>query len=111
MKQVCSPNRSSAVPLQYLPAEESARQGQKCFMDVSPLFIAHTQTAELIEPSEGALHHPPPPAQSTAMFGVTLGEPRHDMAGSQTSPDCLRVITTVAYHAIRTMARSSALSL
>jgi hypothetical protein len=37
--------------LQNLPAEESARPGQKCFMDVSPLFIAYTQTTELIEPS------------------------------------------------------------
>jgi len=84
------------VLLQNLPAEESTRQGQKCFMDVSPLFIAHTQTAELIEPSEGSLHHPPPSAQSTAMFGVALGEPRHDTAGPQTAPNCLRVITTVA---------------
>ena len=74
MKQICSPHLSTAVPLQNLPAEESARQGQKCFMDVSPLFTAHTQTAELIEPSEGSLHHPPPSAQSTAMFGVALGE-------------------------------------
>jgi hypothetical protein len=30
------------------------------------------------------------------MLSVALGEPRHDMAGTQTLPDCLRVITTIA---------------
>ena len=53
-KQVCSSNRSTAVPFENLPAEQSARQGQKCFMDVSPLFIAYTQTTKLFEPSEAS---------------------------------------------------------
>ena len=33
------------------------------------------------------------------------------MPGTQTLPDCLRVITTVAQHAVRTMAWTSPLSL
>jgi hypothetical protein len=45
------------------------------------------------------------------MFGVALGEKRDDMAGEQTLAYCLGVIAPVAQYAIRTMARSSALSL
>ena len=82
--------------LQDVPANESAGKGQKCLMDVGSLLIANTQAAKLIKPSEGPFHHPSPSAQPTAMFGVALGEPRNDVATTQTLPDCLRVITTVA---------------
>ena len=65
-------------------------------MDVGPLFIAHSQAAKLIEPSESSLYHPPPSAQSTTMFGIALSEQWHDVGGTQSSPDCVGVITTVA---------------
>ena len=100
-----------AMPFESVPAEESAGQGQKRFMNVGAFFVANSQPSELVQPSEGSLHHPAPSPQSTAMFGVTLGKHRHDAAGTQTFPDCLCVITPVAQHAIRPMARSSSLSL
>jgi len=65
-------------------------------MDVGSLLVANTQAAKLIKPSEGPFHHPSPSAESTAMFGVALGEPRNDVASAQTLPDCLRVITAIA---------------
>ena len=80
-------------------------------MDIRPLLIAHTQSAELVEPSKGSFDDPAPSAQSTAMLGISLGEPRHDVTGTQTLADCLGVITPVAYHAIGTMARTASLSL
>jgi hypothetical protein len=36
------------------------------------------------------------------MFGVALSKKRDDMAGTQTSPDCLGVVTAVAQYAVRT---------
>ncbi len=80
-------------------------------MNIRPLLIAHTQTAKLAKPGEGSLYYPPPSTQSTAVFRISLGEQRRDVPDTQTLPDCLRVITTVAQHAIRMMARSSSLSL
>jgi hypothetical protein len=65
-------------------------------MDVGSFLISDAQSPKLIEPSERPLHDPSPSAQSTAIFGVTLGKQGHDMAGPQTLPDCLRVITAVA---------------
>jgi hypothetical protein len=65
-------------------------------VNVGALFVANTQAAELIQPGEGPFNDPPPSAQSATMFGVPFREPRHDAAGTQTSPDCLGVITAVA---------------
>jgi hypothetical protein len=50
----------------------------------------------MIQPGEGPLDQPSPLAQPAAMFSVALCEPRHDAAGTQTLPDYLSVITTVA---------------
>ena len=80
-------------------------------MNVRPLFVANPQPPELIQPSEGPFDYPAPSPQSAAMFGVALRKKRHDAAGTQTLPDRLSVITTVAQYAVRTMARSSSLSL
>jgi hypothetical protein len=45
------------------------------------------------------------------VFGVALREPRHDATGTQTPPDPLYVITTVASHALGPMLRTTPLSL
>jgi hypothetical protein len=45
------------------------------------------------------------------MLCISLGEQRRDVPDTQALPDCLRVITTVAQHAIRMTAWSSSLSL
>jgi len=51
-------------------------------VDVGSFFEPHAQTAKLIKPSEGSLYHPPPSAQTTAVLGVSLSEPRPDPANS-----------------------------
>jgi hypothetical protein len=65
-------------------------------MNVGSFLITDAQSAKLIEPSERPLDDPAPSAQSAAVFGVAFGEPRHDVAHTQTLPDCFRIITTVA---------------
>jgi hypothetical protein len=45
------------------------------------------------------------------MFGVALRKKRDDASVPQTLPDRFGIITTVAKHAVRTLARSSAFSL
>jgi hypothetical protein len=65
-------------------------------MDVGSFLITDAQSPKLIEPSERPLDDPAPSAQSAAVFGVALGEPRYDAARTQTLPDCFRIITTVA---------------
>jgi hypothetical protein len=65
-------------------------------VNVSPLFIANAQPSELVQPSEGTFHYPTPSPEPATIRNVSLGEQRHDVAGTQTLWDCLRVITTVA---------------
>jgi len=80
-------------------------------MDVGSFLITDAQSPKLIEPSERPLDDPTPSAQSTSMFGVALREKRDDVAANQTLADRLGIIAPVAQYAIRTMARSSSLSL
>jgi hypothetical protein len=94
-----------------IPADQSATQIQECLVKVRPSFVTHAQAPKLIQPSERPLHHPAPSAQSAPVFSVALCKKRDDASFTQALPDCLRVITAFAAHAIRTMARSSALTL
>ncbi len=65
-------------------------------MDIGPFLVADAQSAELTQPGKGAFYHPPPSAQSATVLGVALCQERQNMPGTQTLPDGLRVITTVA---------------
>jgi hypothetical protein len=80
-------------------------------VNVRPLFVSNPQPPELIQPSEGPFDYPAPSPQSASVFGVALRERRHNAAGTQTLPDRLNVIATVAQYAIRTMPWASPLSL
>jgi hypothetical protein len=91
--------RSNFLQIKRTPECQERREA------IRPLLIAHTQSAKLVEPSKGSFHDPVPSAQPTAMFSISLGEPQHDVTGTQTSADSIAVITPVAYHTIRTMAR------
>ena len=80
-------------------------------MNVCPLFVSNPQPPELIQAREGPFDYPAPSPQSATMFGVALREPRHNAAGTQTLPDRLGVIATVAQYTVRTMPWASPLSL
>jgi hypothetical protein len=78
---------------------------------VGPPFVANAQPPELEQPSKGSFYHPAPSAQPTAVLRVAHREHRYDVAGAQTLPDRLCIITPVAQHTIGTMAWSPSHSL
>jgi hypothetical protein len=80
-------------------------------MNVRPLLVANAQPPELIQPSERPFHDPPPSTQPAAVVGVALRKKRDDASVTQTMADRFGIVTTVAEQAVRTMARSSQLSL
>jgi len=80
-------------------------------VNVCPLFVSNPQPPELIEPSEGPFDYPAPSPQSATVFGVALREPRDNAGGTQTLPDRLSVIATVAQNTVRTMPWASPPSL
>jgi hypothetical protein len=47
-------------------------------VNVRPLFGAHAQSIELIQPSEGPFDHPSPSPESAAMLGVALRKKRDE---------------------------------
>ena len=48
-------------------------------MDVSAALGAHPQPAELVQPSQGSLHHPAVHSQPAAVFGVPPGQGGRNM--------------------------------
>jgi hypothetical protein len=80
-------------------------------MNVRSLLIANAQPTELIQPRERAFHQPTPSTQPAAVVGVSLRKKRDDAPVTKTLPDRFGIVTTVAEQAVRTMTRSSPLSL
>ena len=80
-------------------------------MDIRSFLVANAQAAKLVQPGEGPLHDPAPPPKSAAVVCVALCEQRLDATLAQAFADRLRIITTVAYNAVRPMAWPSPKSL
>jgi hypothetical protein len=72
------------IDSQEAPANQGTSERQECLVNVSPLFAAHAQPPELIQPSKGPFDHPAPSAQSAAMFRVALRQKRDDSSVTQT---------------------------
>jgi hypothetical protein len=79
-----------------MPANQSTPKREERLVYVGSPFIPNPQPPELKQPGEGPFHHPSPPAQPAAVVRVPHREQWHNVTNSQTLPDRLRVITTVA---------------
>lgn len=77
-------------------------------MHIRSTFISHPQTAKLMQPGEGTLHHPARCAQMAAMQGAPLADLRHDAASTKDAPSFFAVVPAVGLHAMRLAQRSAA---
>ena len=80
-------------------------------MDVGPFVVSDAQATKLVQPSERPLHDPTPPPQAATMPRSAHGQQWEDVAGSKPPSDALRVVGTVAQHAVRTTPRSASFAL
>src|SRR6516164_169188 len=58
-------------------------------------FIPQPQAAKMIQPCERAFHNPAPLAQPAAMFRIAHGQPRPDLASTQSIANVLGVVGSV----------------
>ena len=79
-------------------------------MNVGSPLIANAQPAELVQPSQGSLHHPPMDAEATPALGKALGQDRLDPQRSQRPPVRLRVISSVFLNLVWSPAWTSSLT-
>jgi hypothetical protein len=70
-------------------------EGQKRLVNVSALFVADSQPAELIQPCECPFHYPPLRPEPAAVRGVPLCQQRLDALGTQPCPDLLGTIAAI----------------
>jgi hypothetical protein len=70
-----------------------------------------TVVPKLVQPGKCAFNDPPPPTQATSMLRAAHGKQWENVASSQHLTDGLRVIRTVAEHAVRPAPWSPSLTL
>lgn len=76
-----------------------------------PVFRSARAIAGTDSARQTSARRPAPSPQSATMFRVAPREKRDDESVTQTLPGRFRIITTVAQHAVRTLARASAFAL
>jgi len=76
-------------------------------MNACSTFIAHVETAKLMEPRQRALDHPARPAEATAMARPAFRQLRLDPAAAKLITVGLRIIPTVALHQVRLAPRAA----
>src|SRR5690349_1227124 len=64
-------------------------------MDVGAALVADGEPAEAVQPGQGALDHPPVPAQSFAGFDAFTGNPAFDAAPSEVSAAVTRIVSFI----------------
>jgi hypothetical protein len=55
------------------------------------------QSAKLVEPGESSFDNPAPFSQSAAVFCISLCQEGSDPVPPQTVPDCLGIVSAIAY--------------
>ncbi len=70
-------------------------------------FVAHPQSAELVQPCQGSLDNPPVHAQPTAMPDAPFGDHRPDVARTQRFPMLPGIISPVRIQPLRSAARTA----
>lgn len=67
-------------------------------MDISSAFVAHPQTAVLVQPTQRALHDPTEYAQAAFGLGVAAGQERLNCPPTKLSPVALRIVSPIPAH-------------
>ena len=73
-------------------------------MDIGAALIAHAETAKLVEPRQGALHHPAVTAQALTGVDALAGNAHPDVAARQRPAAARNVIGFVGMGFVRALA-------
>jgi len=65
---------------------KGAAQGEECQVNTGTALVAEPQSAELVQPTDGSLHHPAVDVQLAAVVGVPLYNRRLDAPIAQLLP-------------------------
>jgi hypothetical protein len=78
------------------PADEAAAEGEEALVDLGAAVIADEQTAELVQPGEGAFHDPAVTAEAGAVLGLATRDERLDPSPPKLSAVAVGVVAAVA---------------
>lgn len=88
-------------PTALVEADECASKCGEGQMDVLASFIANGETAEAVEPSQCALHHPAMPSQVLTVVHTAAGNPAHNGALTAFGPAAPMIIDLIGGQLMR----------
>lgn len=91
-------------------ANQRATDFEKCFVDVTPPFVANPQASELVQPTEGPLNNPTIHTQTAAVLGISSGNERFYANLAQRLSICLRIVRTIRIKLLEAISRRPTLS-
>jgi hypothetical protein len=100
---------SNKMSLQESPTDHRTANGQECFMNLRPPFVADAQPAKLMQPCERPFYHPPLHSKPTAMWHTALGQYGRDPTGTQAVAVWFGVIAAIAVDALGLTTRATPL--
>jgi len=86
-------------------ADQDTTNRQERLVDVQAAFVADAQTAELVQPTEGAFDDPAEDAQSASVFGVALGNAWLDTNIAKRVAMLLAVVASIGVQFVKAIAR------
>ena len=90
-----------------IPADFNTADYQECLMNVIAFFISNAKTPILVQPRDGAFHHPAIDTQSASVFSPSFSQERDYSSATKFSSMRLRVITPIAKKTIGILKRSA----
>lgn len=79
-------------------------------MNIYPPFIPDAQTTELVQPTEGSLHHPTINAQAAAMGRMAAGDAGRDPHLAQRVAMGIGIVSAIRIQLLKAIARRSCLA-
>src|SRR6202008_93499 len=92
------------------PTHDGAAEFEERLVYVRSALVAHTQTSELMQPSDRARDSPASGTQAAAVFGVAAGKQRIDAAISQRISMRLRIVAAIPLHQVGFVTRAPQLA-
>ena len=91
----------NSLCLQEAPADQTAAELQKGFMNVRPALESDSQPAKLMQPRDGSFHDPAGYAQSAAVFGATPSDLSANTLLCQSLAMRVGIVGSISLHQVR----------
>ena len=95
-------------PLQDVMANQDTTDGEESPVDVVSPLVADAKSPELVQPGEGAFHHPPRLSQAASVGCISFRQDGLDTQRRKQAAGRIGIVSSISLNRIRTMAWTTA---